>query len=205
MNWSALTKKQKQMAIATAVVAVVQIFLLAHLLGWTRPASERGGSAKEELLDLQQKIEDARGFMRRTEMIERELISSIEKLDDLSVYTPTRSDRYAWAYEYVSKCATEAGVDLDSLEEIVFLGDETKGDGVEGPYEIGVSTLCGYNNLIQFLWRLETGNNLLRIKEVTVSVMRDDPQVHQVRVTMQWPASLKINRGSIEKAQTDGI
>lgn len=193
MNWSALTKKQQQMAIATAVVAVVQILLLAHLLGWTKPASARGGSAKDELRDLQDKLEDARTFIRREEMIRTGLAESVAKLEELTVYSPTRSDRYAWAYEYVSRCATLAGVELDSLEEVLFLADGKESENE--PYEIRIAARCGYNRLVELLWRLERGNPLIRIKEVTMASMRDIPDFQQVQVILQWPASLKIEKG----------
>lgn len=193
MNWSALTKKQQQMTVATVVLAVAQIALMAHLLGWTKPASSRGGSTKTELLELEQKIEEARIILKREEMIRSELSLSVEELEKLAGYVPSRSDRYAWAYEYVSRCATLAKVDLDNLEEVVFMSADKK--DVAHPYEISVSTRCGYNSLIGFLWRLERGNPLLRIKEVTVSAVSGLSQSHQVRVVMQWPAAVKIEKG----------
>jgi hypothetical protein len=200
MNWSALTKKQQQMVVITALLAVGQIFLMAHFLGWFKPASARGGSAKEELLSLQKKIEDARDVLRREEQVRRDLTVSIGKLENLTVHAPTLSDRYAWSYEYVSRCARQARVELDSLEEIVFLSDpkspDKKKPEADQPYEIKVSTRCGYNNLVELLWRLEKDNPLLRIKEVTVAAVRDNPLIQQVQIVIQWPASVKIERGT---------
>jgi hypothetical protein len=196
MNWSALTKKQKHMAVVTVVLAVVQVFLLAHFLGWTKPSSARGGSAKEELLDLDQKIEDARGFLKREKTIASELEKTIQALDKLTVHAPTISDRYAWAYEYVSRCAAQSRIELDSLEEVLYLS--TKKNAVSEPYEISISSQCGYNNLVEFLWRIETGNPLLRIREIKISAVPDTPQFHRVNVKMQWPASIRIE-GKEEK------
>lgn len=198
MNWSALTKKQQQMVVATAVMAVLQIVLLAYFLGWFKPASARGGSVRQELTDLEQKLESARTVLKREEAIERDLKASIEKLQTLTAYAPTLSDRYAWAYEYVSRCSTRAQVEVDSLEELSFFDTSKSKDGKkpgEQPYEIVVVTRCGYNNLVEFIWRLEKGNPLLKIKEVTVSAVRDQPLSHQVRIVMQWPASVQIEEG----------
>ncbi|MFA7256191.1 MAG: hypothetical protein WC047_01265 [Kiritimatiellales bacterium] len=195
MDWSALTKKQQQMVIITVILAVGQIVLMAHFLGWTKPAAARGGSAKKELLELGQKLDDARLILKREEPIRRELAQSIEKLEKLTVHSPTFSDRYAWAYEYVSRCSTQSRVELDSLEEIFYMGDD-KEKSEALPYEISVSTRCGYNSLVEFLWRLEKDNPLLRIKEVTVSALRDQNLSHQVRIIIQWPASVKIERGN---------
>lgn len=195
MNWSVLTKKQQQMVILTVVLAIAQIGLMAHFLGWTKPASARGGSAKKELLELQQKIEDARTILLQERAIHTGLTESIARLEDLLVHAPTLSDRYAWSYEYVSRCAKLARVELDSLEEVQYLQDD-KQKGGELPYEITVSTRCGYNNLVEFLWRLEKDNLLLRIKDVEVSSIPDQNLSHQVHIKIQWPSSVKIERGT---------
>ncbi|MFA6174663.1 MAG: hypothetical protein WC334_03725 [Kiritimatiellales bacterium] len=194
MNWAALTKKQQQMVIVTAVLAVLQVLLMAHFLGWTKPASARGGSAKKELIKLEQQIDDANKILKREEAIRSELTQSIEKLEVLSAHTPTLSDRYAWAYEYVSRCATQSRVELDNLEEVV-PPDDSKKTATAQPYEISVSTRCGYNSLVEFLRRLEKDNPLLRIKEVTVSALPSQPLSNQVHIIMQWPTSMKIEKG----------
>lgn len=196
MNWSAFTKKQQQMVISTFVLAVVQIFLMIHFLGWTKPASARGGSAKKELLELQGKIEDARAVLRQEEPIRKELGQSIAKLETLTAHAPTLSDRYAWSYEYVSRCAKQAGVELDSLEEVMSMGDSKK-KVEDSTYEINVSMRCGYSSLVEFLWRLEKDNPLLRIKAVTIGVERGTPQLQLVRIVIQWPSSVKIERGTL--------
>lgn len=195
MNWSALTKKQQQMVVVTVILAFVQIILMAHFLGWTKPASARGGSAKKELLELQQKLEDVHTILKREELIQHELAQSIAQLEALTVHVPTLSDRYAWVYEYVSHCATQARVELDNLEETVFV-DSDKKKPVAHPYEIRVSTRCGYNSLVEFLWRLEKDNPLLRVKEVTISSIPDQNLSHQVQIAIQWPTSVKIEKGA---------
>lgn len=195
MNWSAFTKKQKQMVFSTFVLSVVQIVLMVHFLGWTKPASARGGSVRKELLELQKKIDDARELLRREEPIRRELGQSIAKLEALTAHAPTLSDRYAWSYEYVSRCAKQTSVELDSLEEVMFMGDSKK-KVEDSPYEIKVSTRCGYSSLVEFLWRLEKDNPLLRIKAVDIGVARETPLLQSVRIAIQWPSSVKIERGT---------
>jgi len=195
MTWSALTKKQQQMVFATVILAGVQIFILAYFLGWMSPSNSPGGSAKEELNALQEKLDEARNVLGRSEIIAKGLEESIAKLEALEIYTPRRSDRYAWAYEYVSLRATRAGIELDNLEEILFLGDD-KTKSANAPYEISVLTQCGYNDLIEFLWRLERGNMLLRIKEIEITRLPDTSLRQQVRIAVQWPGTLEIKRGT---------
>jgi hypothetical protein len=191
MNWSALTKKQQQMVIGTAVLAVLQFVLMAHFLGWTKPASARGGSARKELLELEQKIATARTVVVQKETILKNMEAGIAKLESLAMNAPASSDRYAWAYEYVSRCAAQAQVSLDSLEETS--GPEAGID--EQSYAIRVSARCGYTDLVKLLWRLEKSNSLLRIKEVTLASVEGVQQSHQARILMDWPAIVKIERG----------
>jgi hypothetical protein len=196
MNWSALTQKQKHMAIATVVLAVAWIFVLAHFFGWIQP-SESGGSEKEKLAELEEQIEKARSFLLQREPIAKSLRESVSALQKQTAFAPTTSDRYAWAYEYVSRCATQSGIELDSVEEILFMADEKnseKGSKLEA-YKINVSTRCDYNSLVEFLWYLEGGNPLLRIKDVRISTMADVRKFHQVRVQMEWPIMAKVEQG----------
>jgi len=208
MNWSALTKKQKQMIVATIFAAVAQVVLLLHFLGLTKPAEARGGSAKKDMTQFEQKLESAREILKRETEIRRGLAQSIKELEALTVYAPKFSDRYAWAYEYVSRRSTLSQVEVDSLEEVNFVVVDRKGaakkgaakaavkeSGIALPYEIKVSTRCGYNRLVEFLWRLEKGNPLLRIKEITISALPDS-LLHQVTIIMQWPSSVKIEGGA---------
>lgn len=200
MNWSVLTKKQKQMVVTTILLAVVQVVLLVHFLGLTKPASARGGSAKKELIQFEQKLASAREIVKQEADIRRELAQSIQQLEAMAAHAPTFSDRYAWAYEYVSRASTLARVEVDSLEEVsgqvADKKDAAQKDAGALPYELAVSTRCGYNGLVEFLWRLEKDNPLLRIKEVTISAIPNQNLAHQVRIVMQWPASVKIERGT---------
>jgi len=202
MNWSALTKKQQYMAIGTVLIAVVQIFVLFYFLGGGSSSDKDAESSKLELEQLQNKLHDAQLVIGKTKKINTTLDETIAKLEELSVYTPTVSDRYAWAYEYISLRAAKAGVELDSLEEIFYAGDVEK-DPVEQVYEISLSTQCGYNQLVELLWRIESGNPLVRIKTVDITTLSDISDQHRVRVALQWPATLRIERGSGAVAENE--
>ena len=195
MNWSVLTKKQQYMAIGTVVLAVAQIFILIHFLGGQDSSESNDASSQLELGNLQEQLEEAQLVLTKSKMINATLEETVAKLDELSVHTPTVSDRYAWAYEYVSIRAVKAGVELDSLEEIVYVGDDDE-DPAGQPYELRLSTQCGYNQLVEFLWRIEQGNPLVRVKDVNITTFSGSPNHHNVKVLLQWPATLKIERGN---------
>ncbi|HKL22411.1 MAG TPA: hypothetical protein VJ904_11440, partial [Tichowtungia sp.] len=153
--------------------------------------------SEQELAQLEEKVEQARLMFARSEEIKKSLAETITELEDLRTYVPNRSDRYAWAYEYVSRRAVKTGLELDRVDEIMYVGDETK-ELEKQVYEISLSTQCGYNKLVEFLWRIESGNPLLRVKDVDISKSPDGPDQQQVKVVLQWPAVLKIERGSNE-------
>jgi len=195
MNWSALTKKQQYMVIGTVVLAVAQIFVFVYLMRGDDSADSEQASSNMELEQLEEKLEQARLVLAKSEMIQTTLDETVAKLEEMSVHTPSTADRYAWAYEYISLRAVKTGVELDSLEEIRYERDD-ESDSAEQAYEIRFSTQCGYNQLVELLWRIEIGNPLVRVKDVDISTFPDSPELHQVNVVLQWPSLLKIERGS---------
>ena len=194
MNWNALTKKQQQMVLITLILAVAQIVLLVRFLGGTSSSTSSGPSSKVKLERLQDKLDDARMILMRSTLIEQELAESIQQIEALQPCSPTSSDRYAWAYEYISLRAALAGVELASLEEPLVVGKKKDKDAQE-LYEIIVKSTCGYNELVEFLWRLEQGNKLLRVKEVSLRARPSAPMKQQAHIVLQWPESLVIDRG----------
>lgn len=194
MNWSALTKKQQGMVIATIVLAVAQVLILVHFLSGQSSPDSGAKVSEEELSKLEDKVNAARMVLARSKTIDATLDETVEKLEELSAHVPNSSDRYAWAYEYISRRAVKTGVELDRVEEIAYVGDDEK-DVEKQVYEISLSTQCGYNQLVEFLWRIEQGNPLVRIKDVDISRSPDGPDQQQVHVVLQWPATLNIERG----------
>lgn len=198
MNWSALTKKQQGMVIATAVIAVAQIVILIYFMGGQDSDDSDAKSSRLELSQLNEKLDQARLVLAKSEMIQTTLDETVAKLEELGAYSPTVSDRYAWAYEYVSLRAAKSGVELDSLEEVVSKAENEEAPPEDQAYEIKLSTRCGYNQLVEFVWRLENDNPLVRVKTVDITTAPENPDSHQVRISLQWPATLKIERGSGE-------
>ncbi len=196
MNWGALTDKQQKIVYGVGALAVVQIVVLGFFL--LKSPGNSAGNAREELRELQQKITEAKDIIQRGSLIEDELLTSRTQLEKMSVFAPTVFDRYAWAYEYVSRRAAEAGIEIDGLEE---LGNQSaKAEENEGsrPYEISISTHCGYNEMVRFLWHLEGKNPLIVVKELSIHASTEDPWSHNVRIVLQWPPPFKIETAGDE-------
>lgn len=196
MNWNALTKKQQQMVFATGILVILQVGVLVYILTKSDGDDDGQASSKEELAQLQAKLDDANLVVKKAKLTEKALRESVEKINALSVHTPTLPDRYAWAYEYVSLRAAKAGVSLNSLEEISYVGDDEK-PPEEQRYEIRFSTQCDYNRLVELLWRIEEGNPLVRVKNIEVKMQPDIPERQLVQVVLQWPSTLQVERGNL--------
>jgi hypothetical protein len=196
MNWSALTKKQKQMVFVTIILAIAQIFILIHFLTG-RNAPESGSlSPKEELAELQDKIENAYLMINKSQDNRRALKETIQKLRALNVYMPSASDRYQWVKEYILPCAEEAGVKLEAIIPVVDLSSDKNANKADA-YEVRLETQCGYNQLVKLLWYIEQGNQLVRVKSVDVTSLPATPYQHKIQVILQWPASLVIEQGGL--------
>ncbi len=189
LSWSALTQKQQKIAMGVTALAVLQVVLLAYFT--LKNPGESAGVARKELQELQLELSEAKDIISRKALVEKDLQNSIDNLEIMSAYAPAVFDRYAWAYEYVSHRSSLAGVMIDGLQEEMSAGsgtDETL------PYEVSISTRCGYNELVRFLWYLEAGNPLIVVKELTIDQSMDDSEKHSVRLVVQWPPAFKIEK-----------
>lgn len=191
-NWSALTKKQQQIAIGVAVLAVVQVVLLGYFM--LKNPGESAGAARKELSELQIQLSAAKDIILRKVLVENELQSSIDDLKAMAVYAPAVFDRYAWAYEYVSRRSALAGVMIDGLQEEMSARSATEDEEEAVPYEVSIATRCGFNELVRFLWYLEAGNPLIVVKELTIDQSMDNPEQHSVRIVVQWPPAFNIEK-----------
>jgi Tfp pilus assembly protein PilO len=189
-NWSALTKKQQKIAIIVTALAVLQIVVLGYFM--LKNPGDSAGSVREELSELQAQLSSAEHDISRKARVEAQLQETVESLESMKVYAPVVFDRYAWVYEYVSRRSALAGVMIDGLQEEMV---SVKGDSADAqPYEVSISTRCGYNELVRFLWYLEEGNPLIVIKELTIDTSADDVEKHNVRIVVQWPPPFKIEK-----------
>ncbi len=192
LNWEALTKKQQKIAIVVTILAILQVVLLGYFM--LKNPGESAGHARKELYELQRQLSDAKDIILLKTRVEKELQNSIESLEKMAVYAPSVSDRYAWAYEYVSRRSAQAGVMIDGLQEEMSVAPTTDGGAEATPYEVSILTRCGYNELVRFLWYLEAGNPLIVVKELTIDRSSDDSETHGVRIVVQWPPSFNIEK-----------
>jgi len=181
-NSSALTKQQTKIAIAWVALSVFAL---------QAPGKSSAG-LREELLNVEAQISKGVYILSKKDVLDKEYKDSLRSLEKMGIYIPDSSDRYAWAYEYISHCSKQAGVMIDGIQEELPTA-ASKADNVPLPYEMKITLMCGYNELVCFLWHLETGNPLILVKEFTINHLPDDPDQQRVRIVIQWPPAFKIN------------
>ena len=192
LNWSALTKQQQKIVIIITVLAVLQVLILGYFM--LKNPGESAGAARKELRELQTQLSAAKDIISRKALVEKELQDSVDDLEAMAAYAPAVFDRYAWAYEYVSRRSSLAGVMIDGLQEEMPARSASGDDEEAVPYEVSIATRCGFNELVRFLWYLEAGNPLIVVKELTIDQSPDDSNLHSVRIVVQWPPAFKIEK-----------
>jgi hypothetical protein len=179
--------------IAAVILILVQLFLIIRFSGWVGPASVRRRAAEKELAGLQRQLAADRALLGQAASIWQSLDQSAAKLQAIEKYAPSPTDRYAWAYEYISHRAAQAQISLNTLEEIPPAPDNDS-SSAERSFDIRIATRCDYNSLVEFLWRLEKDNPLLRIKTVTIGTVPGTRQAPHVQAVIQWLTSLEAKQ-----------
>lgn len=186
MKW---TLTRGRLRAAVTVLAVLEAVVLIHFLGWITPPSERGDPELNRMIELERELADVRGMIEQEDLLRTGLDRGIARLESLAEFLPASPDRYAWSYEFVLRCAGQARITLDTVEELMI----APGALVQ-PYAIHIACRCDYNRLVEFIWRLETANPLLRVKTVAIAPAQGISMAHRVQIVIQWLIPQKIER-----------
>jgi hypothetical protein len=106
----------------------------------------------------------------------------------------------------VTAAAEAAGVALDATSPYAL----SDGPGAEGmphilrAYTLKVDGRGAFDRILLFLRRIEQGNPLLCVFNLTIEAVADDPERHRMRLDVQWP--VWSNEAVVEKIlAVDGI
>lgn len=184
-----LSDQNRRNAVIASALVLSQVALIFCVVRWLAPDSAYNRN-RRDLAAIKRAVQDDRALIGREEALLKDLGQSELVLGSVIQYAPAKSDRYAWAYEYVSRRASQAGLTLNTVEEVLPDSKDTGGD--VRPFELCLFTRCGYNNLVEFLWRLEKDNLLLRIKKVSIDTVPGITVSPTVQVSVQWLTSLEV-------------
>ena len=191
INWSSLTKEQKQIAALIGVGAVILLVALYQFV--LHPMLESADQHKRELADLRGNLDKAAKALEhemRTQTETAVLKKQLETADRDHVAPCVNT--LSWVTEQIYQTAKEADVEIDS---VAGSGTLATSAGMEArtflPFTTQSSLQCSYADLLRFLRALETKNTLIMVTDLSVEgrVQKDHRQ--QVSLTIAWPAWAK--------------
>lgn len=190
LNWSSLSKEQKQVA-----VLLVMGLLILGVLVYAFAIIPLQNSAERRQLEsnaLREKLIKADLALKHEVRAQTEGLQKKAQLDALtkSAVAPFGS-AFAWATEQLYVVAKEAGVELEGL------GGNSQPLGSTAPAGVGgraftafttqMTLQCNYADLLRFLHSLEVANPLVTVTSLSIDRRDQTPGRHQVGLTLEWP------------------
>jgi len=190
INWSSLTKEQKQVAVLIGIGVVVLLALLYQFA--LQPMADSAEQHKRELVDLRVNIEKAAKVLEQEGRTRADTAALKDRLETATKsFIPAFGNLLSWATEQIYQTAHEAGVDIDSVSG----GGQVMAAGTEGqtflPFSTQVTMQCSYADLLRFLHALETKNPLATVTALSVEGREQNWEHHQVGLSVEWPSWAK--------------
>lgn len=195
MNFSSLTKEQKQLVILGVGGCFTLIMIVSNLV--IGPAKEKAAEAEEIILELENKVASGERILRRNVRVQRDVNSfSSEILAIHESELPPRTSPYVWAVENLSLLADELGLNLSIQEHpttrYIPVSDSLKNLNVNSipywvPYSVDVKINTSFAKLQSFLVLLEKALPYASIGEITIQASSNTPERHQITVLVEWP------------------
>ena len=205
MDWSSLTKEQKQ---AMALVAMWVIGGLVALYYFVlAPYFANRTTSANELDVLKAKIQQAEVTMRGESRLQAEYALCTEEFKHASeTYVVPMDNPLSWVTEKVYSKARQVGVDVQSVAEVgsssPYWEAALKSERSVRPYSVRIVTECSYQQLINLVEVLEKNNPALCITDISISPQDSTPEKHMLNMTVEWPMwgkSLKVGLAETNK------
>lgn len=190
LNWSSLTKEQKQIAMLIGVGVLVVLALLYQFA--LVPLLDSMEQRRQDTIKVRDDLSRATMALKQEVRAQAESVVLKAQLDSLTetAVAPFGS-AFGWVTKQLYQAAKEAGVELE--------GVNGGGQPLGGPViaEAGGRTFtafkaqmvlqCGYGDLLRFLRCLEGKNPLITVASLTVDGRAQTPDHHQVNLALEWP------------------
>jgi len=191
-----LSKEQKQALFLIVLLVIAGVYALYRfVLMPTLGTFKDSGNEAEE---LETKLARADAAVSQQKKIRADLLRSTEEMTELNEkYLPPLGNALSWATERIYRDARRVGVDVASVSPSAMTSvpwerdmpgkKKQKQTRVFVPFGVRISAKCGYFDLVRFIELMEQNNPYVCVDSLVVSVQTQDPQVHDVSMTLQWP------------------
>ncbi|TAN38159.1 MAG: hypothetical protein EPN23_03070 [Verrucomicrobia bacterium] len=187
INWSSLTKEQKQIALLIGIGVVVLLAILYQFA--LQPMVDSAAQHKRELAGLRVNLDKAAKTLEQEARTRADTFALKNRLETVTnSLIPPFGNSFSWATEQIYQTAKEVGVDIDSVSG----GGQASVAGAEGrtflPFTTQMAMQCSYADLIRFLRALETKNPLVVITTLSVEGREQNGERHPVSLSIEWPS-----------------
>jgi len=191
MNFSAMTKEQKQYVfLGTLVGGIATYSLFTFVLA---PMKEKWQESRSKIEELADQLEDAERLVRTRPRLEANLSESKEKMESaFQGFLPEIANPLSWATLTIYAQARKVGVDIRSVSEIgapaILVMQGKDEDRLFGAYSVRIETECSFKVLKELLRAIEISNPYVCVSALSIAGKRDDPEIHTVNISVEWPA-----------------
>lgn len=192
MDLKNLSKQQQYLILGALGAAAVLYGLFLLVAGVVRADK----ASREELAELTRKIEQAETAMRTDSKLRSDIVSVGAALDEKLGLMPEYGNEYIWATERVYDLIRDTGVSLKSVDKLAAPPLKSKAEASLGFYGVRLSAVGSYNELRNFLAKIETENPLISVGTLEISATQTptDGQ-HRLRIDLYWPTTKSAGEG----------
>ncbi|MEI6891706.1 MAG: hypothetical protein V5783_05990 [Pontiella sp.] len=191
MNLSHLTKEQKiYMALGAIALIGIGVGIVMGVQYWMSSIQE----TKTELADLNLKIDRTERLLFKTAESRTNFEQTIRELERDLDYVPPEQNYYSWATEIIYSKSREAGLEIESVDEVAVSGAK-RGAALDPVYfelySLRIIARGGFEQTKLFLRNIEENHPLVRVYGLEFST-GGTPDEHRIQLFVQWP--FRMNR-----------
>ncbi|GEM_PF-1099676 len=194
MNFSEMSKEQKQFAILGVMSVVTVVFVLSNLV--IGPMQDKAEKLEKQLKDTEPKVRRGESILKADRKNIPELKTKIETIQEIvSSDLPPENGRYLWALQRVSAVGHSLGltssVRIHSRPRHVSHKGEynavRKRASMWVPYAVDVELNCSYEDLKAFISQLYNEDKFARISLISIQPNQETPEKHSITLLVEWP------------------
>ena len=191
MNFSAMTKEQKQYVFLGVLVGGIALYSLVTFV--LAPIKKNWQESRSKIKELAAQLDEAERLVKSRKKLMASLNESQEKMKTtIPGFLPDIANPLSWATLTMYAHARKVGMDIQSVAEIgapaILVNQASNDERLFGAYAVRIETVCSFKVLKEFLQAIENSNPYVCVSALSISAKRDDPETHTVHISIEWPA-----------------
>jgi hypothetical protein len=190
MNWSKLTKEQKEKLLLLLLVSIGVLYSLMTFI--VNPYVRRGQQTRMDLEDMRSQLAQAQRSLSRESQTRGQLDDATRQAQAvLNQCIPPMENPLSWVAQRVYGSARAVGLEIESVNDLGVAppGWATSGEGTRAfvPYSVRIVTQCGYRQLVNLIQEMEKSNPYLCVTEIAITAQENSLERHRITLGVEWP------------------